>query len=80
MTILSQAPEIDAKIINGAATINILKPTYCKTFRDYANNTFMPYISSLLKHVELVDMIHMGEILCRESERLCERKTWSWVP
>ena len=57
MTILSEALEIDAKVIDGAAIINMLKPTYGKTFRDYAINKFVPYISSLFRQVERVDLV-----------------------
>ena len=32
MVILSEGPEIDAKVIDGAAIINMLKPTYGKHF------------------------------------------------
>ena len=51
MTILSlsEAPEIDAKVTDGAAITNMFRPTYGKTFRDYVINTFVPYISSLLR-------------------------------
>ena len=46
---LSEAPEIDAKVTDGAGITNMLRPTYGKTFRDYVINTFVPYISSLLR-------------------------------
>ena len=35
----------------------MLKPTYGKTFRDYAINTFAPCISSLLRQVERIDIV-----------------------
>ena len=57
MTILSEALEIDAKVINGAAIINMRKPTCGKTYRDYAINTFVPYISSLFRQLEHVDLV-----------------------
>ena len=53
MKILSEAPEIDAKVIDDAVIINMLNPTYGKAFRDYAINELVPYISSLLKRVDL---------------------------
>ena len=56
---LSEAPEIDAKVIDGAAIINMLKPTYGKIFHDHAINTFVPNISSLLRPVEYTSMMHM---------------------
>ena len=57
MTILSEAPEIDAKVIDGASTIKMLKPTYSKTSRDYVINTSVSYISSLLRQVERMDLV-----------------------
>ena len=35
----------------------MLKPRYGKTFRDYAINTFVPYVSSLLRQVERADLV-----------------------
>ena len=35
MTILSEAPEIDAKVIDAVAIINKFKPTFGKTFLDF---------------------------------------------
>ena len=69
---LSEAPEIDAKVTDGAAVINILKPTYGKTFRDYAINTFVRYISSLLRQVERVDLVWDGYFV--ESLKDCSRE------
>ena len=57
MSILSEAPDIDAKVIDGASTIKMLKPTYSKTSRDYVINTFVSYISSLLRQVERMDLV-----------------------
>ena len=54
---LSEVPEIYAKVIDGTAIINMLKPRYGKTFRDYAINTFVPYVSSLLRQVERADLV-----------------------
>ena len=52
MKILSEAPEADAKVIDPAVIIDMLRPTYRNTFRDYAIKTFVQYISSLLRQVE----------------------------
>ena len=62
MTILSlsESPEIDAKVIDGAAIINMFKPTYGRAFHDYAINIFVPYISCLFRYIKQVEMIQMG--------------------
>ena len=54
---LSEALEIDAKVIDVAAIINMLKPTYSKTFRDNFIYTIVPYISSLLRQVERLGLV-----------------------
>ena len=54
---LSEAPEIDAKVIDGATIINMLKLKYGKTFPDYGINTFVPYIFSLVRQVKLTDLV-----------------------
>ena len=54
---LSEAPEIDAKVRDGAVIIKTLKSTYGKTFRDFFINTFVPYISSLLRQVKRVGLV-----------------------
>ena len=69
MKILSEAPEIDAKVIDDAVIINMLNPTYGKAFRDYAINELVPYISSLLKRVDLVLYTQFAEF-----KKLYERK------
>lgn len=56
MKILSEAPEIVAKVIDDAVIINMLNPTYGKAFREYPINELVPYISSLLRQVELVNL------------------------
>ena len=54
---LSETHEIDAKVIGDLVFISILKPTYGKTFRDYAINVFATYIRCLLRQTELVDFV-----------------------
>ena len=39
---ISECPDVDAKIIDGAAIINMLRPSSGKTFKDYATQTFIP--------------------------------------
>ena len=51
-------PEADAMLIDGAALGNMLKPSgACKTFSDYANQVYLPYISNQLQSVQRVDII-----------------------
>ena len=48
---------IDAAIIDGAAAINMLKPTNTvNKFQEYADQVFIPYIRGQLQHVKRVDI------------------------
>ena len=48
----------DVTIIDGAAAMNMLKPTPAvKTFRDYAKQVFIPYIKVQLQHAKRVDVV-----------------------
>ena len=54
----SITPSVEAMLIDGAALVNILKPSgACKTFSDYANQVYLPYISNQLQSVQRVDVI-----------------------
>ena len=70
---------MDAKVINSAAIINMVKLTFGKTFCDNAINTFVPYISSLLSLVKRVDLV--WERYFAETLNNCAReKMRSWDP
>ena len=49
------APHVDAKIIDSAAAVNILRPKPNTTFEDYATDEFFRCISNKLK----------GSLMCR---------------
>ena len=44
-------------ILDGAATINMLKPIGVKTFQDYATHVFLPFIKTQLRKVTRIDII-----------------------
>ncbi|CAB4002221.1 Hypothetical predicted protein [Paramuricea clavata] len=49
---------IDVTIIDSAAAINMLKPTPAvKTFHDYAEHVFIPYIKGQLQHTKRFDVV-----------------------
>ena len=49
------APDVNVKIVDGAALVHILDPkksqVSVKTFHDYAQNVFLPYIERMLQDV-----------------------------
>ena len=52
------APEVDALVIDGAALVNQLRPNgACKTFQDYAQQCYIPYIMAKLKIVLRIDVV-----------------------
>ena len=42
------APVVNAKFFDGAVIVQILRPGTVKTFQEYTDTVFMPYISSQL--------------------------------
>lgn len=50
-------PTVQVIILDGAALVNMLRPGAAKTFSDYAQNVFLPYILSQLLHVSRVDVV-----------------------
>ena len=54
---LSEPPQSDMVIIDGAAIVNALKPHAGMTFKDYVANKFIPRISRLLSNVKRIDVV-----------------------
>ena len=50
-TTVHKPPEVDVKILGGAAVVNMLTPRLCKTFGDYAQTVFLPYIVAQVQDV-----------------------------
>ena len=48
---------IDAIIIDGAAVVNMIKPGTEKIFCGYAEQSFLPYVKTQLRHVKRVDIV-----------------------
>ena len=52
-----EAPDVDVLILDGAAIINMLKPTACQTFQDYASNIFIKYLENQLRKGRRIDIV-----------------------
>ena len=50
-------PPVTAKMIDGAATVNMLRPGTSRNFQEYANNVFIPYILRELSSTLRVDVV-----------------------
>ncbi|CAG2228323.1 unnamed protein product [Mytilus edulis] len=55
--IVTEIPDVDAIILDGAVIVNILKPRFCKTFEDYSKQVFLPHINNYLKSCSRIDVI-----------------------
>ncbi len=53
----SVAPVVTTAIIDGAAIVQMLKPGAAKTFQEYANQVFIPYISGQLQYISCLDLV-----------------------
>ena len=53
-----KSPTVRALVIDGAAVINMLKPNAaCKTFKDYSEKIFAPYLMNQMKNIERLDIV-----------------------
>ena len=50
-------PDMDCKIIDGAAAVNMLPPKGAKTFQNYAHDVFIPYLRQQLQYVSWLDVV-----------------------
>ena len=50
-------PVPEVRILDGAVIVNILPPTGCKTFLDYAEKVFVPYLEYQASNVERLDLV-----------------------
>ena len=48
---------VDKKVIGGAIIIHLLRSCDCRTFEDYTQNIFQPFITSILGKVKRLDVI-----------------------
>ena len=52
------APVVEVLLIDGAALVNMLKPNgVCKTFSDYVDHVYLPYVRNQLQMVSRIDIV-----------------------
>lgn len=56
-TTTRNAPSVEVKMFDGAAIVQMLQPKTARTFQDYAEQVFVPYISNQLQGVHRADII-----------------------
>ena len=47
----------DAVILDGATVVNVVQPRGCKTFQDYAENYFIPYLQTEVRNAKRLDIV-----------------------
>ena len=50
-------PTVHAIILDGAAVVNMISPGTAKTFAEYADQKFLPYILEKMQHVDRLDVV-----------------------
>ena len=50
-------PEVDAKVLDGAAIVQMLSPKLAKTFQEYVDLIFLPYIKRQFETATRVDIV-----------------------
>ena len=53
----NNAPVADATILDSAAVVQMLNPGTSRTFQDYGNTVFAPYISAQLEKCSRIDLV-----------------------
>ena len=54
---ISTYSSIDAKVLDRAAIVRMVRPGSCRTFEEYSQQMFLPYITSQLETVSRVDIV-----------------------
>ena len=53
-----ERPSVDAVVLDGAAIVNMLPPVKCKTFKEYAETVFLPYVVNYrAQNVKRIDLV-----------------------
>ena len=52
-----ESPKPTVLILDGAVCVEMLKPQFCKTFQEYSEKVFLPYITKSLENVQRVDLV-----------------------
>ena len=53
----SEVPDTTCLVLDGAVIVQMLKPAVAKNFDDYAQDVFIPYLSSKLQTVSRLDLV-----------------------
>ena len=65
-------PKVDAKILDGAFIVQLLSPRTSRTFQEFSDAVFMPYILSQLEGVSRLDVV--WDVYLPDSLKTCTRQ------
>ena len=51
-----ECPEVDVKVFDAAAVVNMLPPGKSKTFKDYATSAFLTYVIKQAQNIKRIDL------------------------
>ena len=54
---IPQEPDVTCMLMNGAVVVQMLKPRMTKTFDEYAQPVFIPYLEIQLRNVSGFDLV-----------------------
>jgi len=54
---VTNAPVVDAKLLDGAVVVQMLNPRAVKTFQEYADKVFLSYVFQQLSSAQRLDVI-----------------------
>ena len=57
VVVSSFVPEVNAKILDGSAIVQMVSAKLAQTFHDYTNLVFLPYISQKIQASNPVDLV-----------------------
>ena len=53
----AESPNPSVVILDGAFCVQMLKPRFCKTFQEYSDKAFLPYIVQSIENVQRLDLV-----------------------
>lgn len=56
-TLQTESPEVEVLVMDGAVVVQMLSPGISRTFQDYVDSVFKPYVLKKLQAVRRVDII-----------------------
>ena len=53
----AESPQVDVKVFDGAVVVQMLHPKTARTFQEYTQTVFLPYIQAQLQSSQRLDIV-----------------------